>query len=288
MKIFSLYWLMISITVGCSAEDMKPRIVTSVYPIQFVCEQLVGDYMVVTNLTDKVQSPRDWKPDEAALNVISSAEVVILNGGGYENWAGVLVRGNIFYSSEAVLDKYGKIRNLEKKTQEGFHDQVEGLTWLDPLHLKLQSVEIAKNLKRWVPKEELNKNLRALSEELDELSHLLNGHERLEKERILGLHPAVTGCVGPGYGLRTRSVTETLPGNRNPEGEKLVMEVFEYFPARVAISIGELPADWERHLQKWLRIHTYIFETAEVKSDQSDFLSTMKNNILQLKSLYHH
>ena len=58
----------------------KPLVAVSNYPLQWVCEILVGDQATVVNLTKDAPNPREWVPDDEALKVLEDADLIVLHG----------------------------------------------------------------------------------------------------------------------------------------------------------------------------------------------------------------
>ncbi|WP_179396069.1 metal ABC transporter solute-binding protein, Zn/Mn family [Lacticaseibacillus absianus] len=79
---------------GCSthAASNKLTVVSSVDFYGEVAKAVVGDYGTVTSVIDNPDiDPHDYEPTTAVAKTVARANVVIVNGGGYDSWMDKLV-----------------------------------------------------------------------------------------------------------------------------------------------------------------------------------------------------
>jgi len=67
-------------SVGAPAAG-RPSVVTSIYPLQFVAERVVGDHATVEDLTHPGQEPHDIELDARQVASVADADVVLYEGG---------------------------------------------------------------------------------------------------------------------------------------------------------------------------------------------------------------
>jgi len=270
----------------------KPLILVSNYPLQWVVETLVGDQAEVINLTKDAENPREWVPDDAALTLLEAADLVVLQGGGYETWVGREKLPNSFDSTRAIFKTYFQARKMDEQDQELFYLQVQGRAWLDPLHLEMQAAAIAAALEGTLGKEPLQKNLQTVRGELAELVKKLASSERLNRERILTLEPtlALTLNVAMNWLMFVPDFEDIQPGGIPPPNQEVFKKVnraFLDFPFRMAVTLGEPPAGWEENLQRKWGVWTCQFNPGDRPSTRhASYPALMNSNFKHLTSGY--
>ncbi|GEM_PF-2409435 len=275
------------------AEQEKPVIAVSNYPLQWVCETLVGDQATVVNLTAKAPNPREWVPDDEGLKVLKEANLIILQGGGYEVWAEQAELSKSFDSSKAVSEEYFEKRSVSKDIQHLFYAQIGGRGWVDPLHLSMQSTAIVDRLEPILGKGALNENLAGIRAELNKLEDTYRSHKRLNKERILSLEPCLSYTLraATGWKIKTINEEELIGQLRSPlslaQLQEQLPDTFEFFPARMAVSIHPQEKAITDYLQRHYRMHVYTFSVAEtVPPHNQTYTQVMTRNFKNLTSGY--
>lgn len=216
--------------------DGSPSLYTTTHALQWVCEQLAGNDATV------------WTAAHPDAPEPEKADLVVLNGAGLEPWADALPAEKVFRTSEAVLDTFSELRKLGEEERDTFHHRARGITWLDPLHLRLQARAVAARLSDLLPETDLRPRLAAIEEALDELEEELRAHPRMSREPFMALHPALEGLNAFGWRFRA------------PHEHQEPLEFFESFPVRLAASIGDPAPETARALQAVHRVHTFAFD----------------------------
>lgn len=247
---------------------LRADVIVTTLPLQWVCETLCGPDLRV----------RGYNPDSGQdAPDFASADLVVLNGAGFEAWADALQAPNLFRSSEAVAEAYSEARKLDEHARALFPIHTRSITWLDPLHLRLQARAIAERLAPQIPREALAERLQIIETALDALEKELRAHPRLKREAFIALHPALEG-LSPGYGWIVRSA---------PEAPADFAAFYETYPARLAIALGEPDPATASVLQDEYRIHTFAFDagTRPVAKD-ADWPALMRRNFTTLSSAF--
>src|SRR5687767_6702415 len=79
----ALFALVLAVPLaGCSRDDSgRPEVVTSIYPLQYLAERIVGDRVEVINLTQPGQESHDFELGIEQTAMLSEAEVVVYLAG---------------------------------------------------------------------------------------------------------------------------------------------------------------------------------------------------------------
>ncbi len=104
--------------------------------------QLGGDHVAVTNIvSDPHQDPHDYESSPQDARAFASADMVILNGAGYDAWAQKLLDANP-KDGRTVLSVAGMIG---KQTSDNPH------FWYSPTYVDQVADQITQNLKQLAP-----------------------------------------------------------------------------------------------------------------------------------------
>ena len=173
------------------------QLVVSISPLAWIASELVMDLGEVTPLMPTAADPARWIPDDAALETLAAADLIILNGANLEGWArryslpivksvevARACRAQWLHYPDVVTHSHGPEGSSSYKG-------IAGHTWLDPELLIVQGERILHRLiqrlpehraaleKRWsllvLPLEALAKRMSKLATTHPELSVLTSG-----------------------------------------------------------------------------------------------------------------
>ncbi|MFS0722783.1 metal ABC transporter solute-binding protein, Zn/Mn family [Paenibacillus sp. 1P07SE] len=71
----------------------KIQVVTSIYPVYYMANEIGGDFAEVVNLIPAGVEPHDWTPGSADLMRASQADLFLYNGAGLEGWVDNFLKG---------------------------------------------------------------------------------------------------------------------------------------------------------------------------------------------------
>lgn len=269
-----------------------PVVCTANYPLKYIASRIAGDLARVEYLVPAGSDPASWTPDEATLLRFLEADLILLNGAGYEKWLTTAslpinrlidttqsVSSQYIYSGEVVTHTHGP-------AGEHSHESLASTTWLDLTLAAGQARSVAAALIDRIPEhqETLAQNLEALVKELEQLDHELTAiAEASAHPALLTSHP-VYQYFGRRYGFELSTVhwePEDLP----PVSEWQQLEVireqhFVKWMLWEAEPLPEVRAELTR-----LGIEPVVFRTLEIAPDQGDFMSVMRDNIAALKRI---
>lgn len=279
--------IMLLVSTCLHAADPLPVIAVSTFPLQWVCQTLVGDRATVIHLTANADMPREWVPDEDEAEMMQQAALVLLQGGGYERWAENLTDPKYFRSSEAVYERFSELRKLGAEDKALYYERCQGRAWLDPLHLELQAEAIRRLLEEQLGFQDLAEPLERVRRELREMGEDIPHAHRLRTGWVLGLNPVFEQTLTRAYGWNIRTAPPGFLQDDDPEdlNWKAFGEFFEFFPARLAIRGQERGEGVAATLQNHLRIHTSSFDFLDKQTDpDKTYPELMRENFTQLTS----
>lgn len=196
---------------GSDTAERKIQVVVSFYPLYDFASHIAGDRATVTSLVPPGIEPHDWEPTLGDVTRVSSAEMLIINGAGFESWADSIGAKKIVDTSEGI--------EFEEH-EEGAEDDgmVDPHIWLDPLLARHQVGVIRDALVEADPDntDYYVENAAAYIAELDSLDAFIRSElSSCDRSEFIAFHDAF-GHFAERYGLEQHAIHGV-----SPEGEVL-------------------------------------------------------------------
>lgn len=189
-------------------EDGKLQVVASFYPLYEFTLHVAGDKADVSSLVPAGIEPHDWEPTSRDVSRARSADLVVINGGGFESWADQIDAKMLVYTSEGIEFDHGGAINPH--------------IWLDPI-LAEHQVEKIRDAMGSADLENAgyyNDNAARFTAELHSLDNLIKTElADCAKSDFIAFHDAFTHFAER-YGLTQHSVQ-----GASPEGEILPQRI---------------------------------------------------------------
>lgn len=133
---------------GCSTDSMENiNIYTSIYPIEYVTNELYGNYASIYNMYPQGINPYDYKLTNKQIKDYSNSDLVIYNGLGKEKeYIVTMVNTN---KKLKIIDSTNRI---EVKYSQ---DEV----WINPSNVLMVARNVKEGLKEYVISENLDKKI---------------------------------------------------------------------------------------------------------------------------------
>ncbi|MDF9445346.1 zinc ABC transporter substrate-binding protein, partial [Limosilactobacillus mucosae] len=144
--------LLLAVILGLAATDWRPqqksqrpiRVVTSLNFYGEAAQAVAGKYGQVTSVIDNAAiDPHDYQPSTVQAEQVAKANVVILNGLGYDQWMSDLVKANADDSQIVV-----NVGSQVAKRKNGDNEHV----WYRPQTMKKLADQLAKKYASIDPK----------------------------------------------------------------------------------------------------------------------------------------
>jgi zinc transport system substrate-binding protein len=205
-------------------EQEKITVVASFYPLYEFASRVVGDRAEVSSLVPAGVEPHDWEPTAEDVSRVSAADLLVINGAGFEIWADDIEVKVVANTSEGIEFNY-KEENRAGSDEHGHEDddaaggsRVNPHIWLDPMLAKHQIDKIRDAMARSDPvnTDYYNQNADRFTAELDSLDAFIRSElASCEKLDFIAFHDAFIH-FSERYGLRQHSIQGV-----SPEGEIL-------------------------------------------------------------------
>ncbi len=286
--------------IGCGNAnepkvDATLQIYTTFYPTTYFTERIAGDRVDVVCPLPADADPIFWMPPTETIEAYQGADLIVINGAGFEKWvAKVSLPEAILVDSakplEANLLKFkDAVTHSHAADAHHSHEGVDGHTWLDPAHAKVQADQICKALQTRLPEfaDEFQENYAALAVDLDALDRALRElSELLAEQHVLASHPAYEYVVDR-YGWNLTSLD--LDPAAMPTDAQIaeIEEILASKPARVILWESDPTEEIAQRFESELELTSVTFSPCEQLDETSraagkDYLAVMADNIERL------
>lgn len=281
------------ILAGCSAAagaekpDGRLLVAASFYTMADFTEKIAGGRARVVTLAPAGAEPHDWEPSARDIATLEEAELLVLNGAGFEHWAGGMLAA-LGEKAPPAVETAAAVSALEGET----HDdrELDPHVWLDPVNAKAQMTAIRDALAALDPAgaEEYDANLRRWAGECDKLDREYRETlEPLPGREIVVAHAAFGYLCGR-YGL-----TQVPVRGLSPEGEPdpaRMAEIIDYAGSRaVKVVFFERTASPKvaEAIAREIGAQTAVLDPIEGLGEEraaagADYFSVMRENLAQL------
>ncbi|MEM2963312.1 MAG: zinc ABC transporter substrate-binding protein [Candidatus Anstonellales archaeon] len=207
MKKSALLFSIFIIIAGCTGnsenlkEKQKPLVVVSLYPLYDFAKNVAGDKADVLILVPPGLNSHLYEPTPMDIILLQKADILFLNGAGFETWAPKTIEG--LQNQNLLIVDSSKHITLER-VLNGSTILIDPHLWLSPKNAMIQVKLIADAL---IQKDPENKNyyLQNAEKYIQELSKLdsrLTKTLSTCKKREMFVSHAAFGYFARDYGLR--------------------------------------------------------------------------------------
>ncbi|MGG2200676.1 metal ABC transporter substrate-binding protein [Paenibacillus validus] len=308
----TLILLFSMLTAACGSPqpklvDGKMNIVTSFYPLYDFASKIGGEHVNVINLVPAGVEPHDWSPKSRDMQNLSSSDLFLYLGAGFEGWVHDTLdsmkkdsRVTVVETSQGIQllpgteeEEHGHEDEQAKDEQakdEHAHGSTDPHVWLSPVNAK----QIALNIKEALVKvdsahqADYEANFKRFADQLDELHNKYKTQlAQLPKKEIVVTHHSF-GYLAKEYGLTQKALMGLSPDAEPTSKDIQQMMQFVKDNQVKYIFFEELVSDkLAKTLAKDAGVETLVLNpleglTEEQAKQGADYLSIMENNLNNL------
>jgi zinc transport system substrate-binding protein len=268
-------------------------VLASNYPLYFFAQEIAGNAGgIEIRLPAMTGDPAEWKPDSGAVTELQNADLILLNGAGYESWLSwvTLSADRLLNTTKTITDQLismsGDTLHQHGPTGEHSHQGVAFTVWLNPVLAIRQAQLIQQALSSLLPHqaEVFAANLDQLTVRLHDLDRKLKTtFAGFDKQKIIFSHP----------------VYQYLQARYNLNGASLHWEPGEVPGPSDWIDLIDLLGGHDASLMLWedtpldetsqrlqqSGIRSISFRTASGQPATGDYFSVMNSNLEQLNGI---
>jgi zinc transport system substrate-binding protein len=201
----------IALTVHTPTSSDKLQVVATFYPLSYICQEIGGDQIQVTQLVPSNTEIHSWEPSASSIVATQDADIIVYNGAGADHWMEDDVLPALSNSkTRTVVDSTAGlelIANQEHEHEEGAEEHEHGNydphTWVSPYTAKRQAQNIYNALVQVDPEHEsyYAQRWQSLEDKLNQLDNEYSeGLSNASKDMIFVSHEAF-GYLAHQYGF---------------------------------------------------------------------------------------
>ena len=266
----------------------KPLLYATNYPLAYFARRIAGEAAEVRLPAPPGVDPSHWEPEPAVIEEYQRADLVLLNGAGYEKWVerATLAASRLLNTSASFEADYIPLKDAVTHSHgpqgEHTHAGFASITWLDPRLAAKQAEAIRDALIRLLPERQaaLEENFRSLAGDLAALDRDL---ERITagKRPLLASHP-VYHYFERRYGLKIASL-HWEPDRMPAAGEWRRFErLLKRHRSRLMLWEAEPLAEISERLAGY-GVTVVVFDPCANAPGEGDFLAVMRANVARLE-----
>ncbi|HXV46181.1 MAG TPA: zinc ABC transporter substrate-binding protein [Nitrososphaera sp.] len=219
-----------------SQENERIAVVASFYPLYEFASRVGGDRAVVSSLVPASIEPHDWEPTAQDRLRVQSADLLVVNGAGFESWAGNMEARVVVDTSEGLELEHEE----EVEDEHGQEGGVDPHVWLDPVLANHQVEKIRDAMAAADPEnaDYYNQSAAEFAAELDQLDAFIRLElANCEKSDFIAFHDAFSRFAER-YGLTQHAILGI-----SPEGEILPQRMQEIIELASGLDINVIYAE---------------------------------------------
>lgn len=293
--------LLFSLLSGCGEPDApelesRPLVVaTSFHPSASFARRIAGELAEVHCLLPAGEDPEHWQPDAETLASFARADLVLLNGAGFEPWAATasLPRSRVLELSAPLRSSLIEREETTHRHGDGdehAHGAVDPHTWLDPENARVQARALSSALERLRPQhaETFRANLTELEAELEALAQRWRAlAPRVARAAMYCAHPAYD-YLGKRHGFELHDL-ELDPDQELEEGElERIGALLDSRAPRILLWESEPLLDTAELLRERFQIESVVYSPGASASEEEleaglDHLEIQRQNLERLE-----
>ena len=279
---------------AAATQAENALVITSNYPLYFFASRIAEGVSAAPEIVypDIEGDPAFWSPSAEQIQLLQSADAVILNGAGAESWLGLITldRRRLVDTSLAIVDQLipldESVQHQHGPEGEHSHQGTAFTLWLDPQLAIAQAQSVTNTLIELAPMvaPQLRENMAKLQQEFMLLdTQLADVFTLLEGKPLLFSHP-VYQYLQQRYGISGQSVHWEPEIEPSTSAWIELQQILTRQPTALMIWEDEpLSLTAERLSRMGLKVVT--FHTVANRPAEGDYLSVMRANAERVASL---
>ena len=268
----------------------KPVIAVTNYPLYYFARTIAGDFIEV-NFPLIDGDPAFWMPSAEQLHVFQHADLIIINGAGYEQWiervslpSSKIVNTSIEFKNQWI-ETHDGIKHSHGKEGAHVHQGTAFTTWLNFKFAIQQAESIYLAIARLAPehKVQFDQNYKQLKSDLMDLDQKMSVcGSQLAGKQIITSHP-VYQYLQSGYGLDLASL-HWEPNEMPSDGQWEELKLLIQNQKSVIMVWEEKPISAIGSVLDSLKIKYLVFDPCANEPTPGNFMDIMRQNVSQLEN----
>jgi len=247
--------------------------IVSFFPLYEFTKEIGGEKVDVTLLVPSGVEPHDWEPTIKDLQLMQQADVIIINGIGFENWIDDIDTVN---SDAKVVDTSFGISTIESDPH----------IWLNPVMAKKQVENIADSLSKIDPLNEkyYEKNAASYIKKLDELDNKISNEISSCKKDFIAFHDAFSYFANH-YELNQHTVLKSNEPHGEPTSKSIenIINLARDLGSNVIFTEEAVDKRTSQVIANEIGGKVLTLSPLEIGDSQTNYIKKMEENLTHLK-----
>ena len=261
--------------------NQKIVAITSFYPLYEFTKNIGGDRVEVSLLIPFGIEPHDWEPTVKDLQTMQQADLIVINGIGFENWV------NDFDSINTDVIIVDTSEDITTNENILTNHPTDPHIWLNPVMAKKQVENIADALIEINPvnKEYYSTNANAYILRLEQLDEKIKQElSQCKKKDFISFHSAFTYFADQ-YGLVQHSIIESNDPHAEPTSKNLenMINLAKNLDIDVIFTEEAIDTRTSEVIADEIGGTVLVLSPLEIGDKNTDYIEKMEQNLLHLK-----
>ncbi|MFB5613554.1 MAG: metal ABC transporter substrate-binding protein [Candidatus Nitrosomaritimum yanchengensis] len=273
-------------------ESNKIQAISSFYPLYEFAQRVGQDRVDVKLLVPEGVEPHDWEPTIQDVQKMQQADLIIINGIGFENWVDNLeemnYQGNIVDTSNGIIkNEIFEEPNIsdESEINHDEHESGDPHIWLNPVLAKIQVQNIADSFSKLDPQNKnfYQTNAKNYKDKLDLLNLKIKNDLSGCRHDFIAFHDAFSYFADE-YDLNQHTIISSNDPHAEPTAKTLQNVINTARELNIKIIFTEDTIDPKVSSVIANEIGGKILVLSPLEStDKGDYISRMTENLENLK-----
>ncbi len=254
-------------------NEQKVVAIASFFPLYEFTKEIGREKVDVTLLVPSGVEPHDWEPTIKDLQLLQQADVIIINGIGFENWIDNIDSVN---SDVKVVDTSIGISILESDPH----------IWLNPVMAQKQVENIVDSLSKVDPLNEKYYKQNGISyiKKLEELDNKISYELSSCKKDFIAFHNAFSYFANQ-YDLNQHTVLKSNEPHEEPTAKSLenIINLARDLDSNVIFTEEAVDKRTSQVIANEIGGKVLTLSPLEIGDSQIDYIKKMEENLLHLK-----
>lgn len=254
-------------------NEQKVVAIVSFFPLYEFTKEIGREKVDVTLLVPSGVEPHDWEPTIKDLQLMQQADVIIINGIGFENWIDNIDSIN---SDVKVVDTSVGISILESDPH----------IWLNPVMAQKQVENIVDSLSKVDPLNEKYYKQNGISyiKKLEELDNKISYELSSCKKDFIAFHNAFSYFANQ-YDLNQHTVLKSNEPHEEPTAKSLenIINLARDLDSNVIFTEEAVDKRTSQIVANEIGAKVLTLSPLEIGDSQTDYIKKMEENLLHLK-----
>jgi len=274
--------------IETSLENQKIVALASFYPLYEFTKEVGREKVDVSLLVPPGIEPHDWEPAIQDLQRIQQADIIIINGIGFENWFEGIEKLN---SDLVIIDSSNGINIIKEINSDQYEDSHLDASlgdphiWLNPSLAKIQVKNIADGLIKLDPDNSLyyRDNYKNYIKKLDTLDSKIRNELSNCSKNFVTFHNAFT-YFAKEYGLSQHTILSSDPHDE-PTSKTLeeIINLAKEMKIQVIFTEEGVDKRTSEVIAKELGGKVLTLSPLEMSETNTSYIEKMEANLVNLK-----